>query len=194
MPQNIIWYHEDWTQPSVIKADPHPTDWGIGQWPFGEIAKFMSERNREVKRLATSLRHPEKRIALHTHRDPSNPTLDIHIHTGVSDRTRSGLALVSDSQGALEAVTVITPSRLRRYAPSHIARHVKVASREHRGALYDAIPKLRFRGDIVAFSAPMTSRAHGSRSALHDFERALIRAMAIWLEEVDAADARRRAA
>src|SRR4051794_29840608 len=53
-----------------MKAMPHPTDWGIGQWSFEGMSIFISARNREVKTIAARLRADDFWMGHEEHADP----------------------------------------------------------------------------------------------------------------------------
>jgi hypothetical protein len=190
---NIIWFHTDWAKPSVIKAMPHPDDWGIGHWEFEAMSKFISARRSEVKRIAILLQHDDPWFGHEIHRDPLDADRLVTVHTSVTDRRHCGIAIVS-SVGT-EVVTVVTPARLREFCARHIARKVKFIDPVWQKRIYDEIRKHRYRGNTLAFTTP--ARGHQSlapRAVLHDYERALIRAMALCLAEEDAAIEKLRAA
>jgi hypothetical protein len=197
MENGIIWYHNDCAQPSVMRATPHPEDWNVGHWSFDRISRFIAARDREVRKIAASLRQDNLWFGHGIHCDPVHPANVIAVHTSVMDRGKCAVALVSakDTAGGSEVVAVVSPDRLRKYSPRHITRQVKFIAPSWRDRIYRKIWTHRFEGSALAFSVPITAtQCHAPGTVLHDYERALIRAIAVCLSEEDAryAEARGR--
>ena len=198
MANNIIWYHSDWAQPSVMKDAPHPEDWGIAHWSFAQMTEFIEGRNRELRYLIADLRNNKVWAACKSHAEPIRSAFDASIHASVMDREQCGLAILSSRcllVANTEVVVVVPPSRLHRYCPRHIVRKVQFIGPEWAERMYRLVWEHRRRGDTLAFTVPVIKGDdHDSESPVHDFQRSLIRAMGVWLQASDSTETRSRVA